>query len=172
MSPGLETHSVDVLPCRARARRPPDTTRIRSSSNAQCVPSVPSPPPRQLGLYGVPGLHAPQDFGALAQDAAARRVNDLCALLQHAASACVKLHALVGELSGHSGLYEALCRAQAQCRLPEEAVRVAASLRSEFERGGIHLPAAARAALQTEQARAVEAGHAWGFSTITDIGCT
>ena len=74
----------------------------------------------------------------------------------------------MGELNGHSGLYEALCRTQQQCRLPEEAARVASSLRSEFERGGIHLPAAARAALQTEQARAVEAGHAFLASALAD----
>jgi intermediate peptidase len=84
-----------------------------------------------------------------------------------AEGACVRLHALVGALNGHGGLYAALCGAQAACAagtappLSEEGARVAASLRAEFERGGIHLRAEQRDALEAAQARAVAAGHAF-----------
>ena len=85
----------------------------------------------------------------------------------HAAeAACVRLHAVVSDLNGRGGLYSALCAAQQACAegkeppLSPEAAHVAASLRAEFERGGVHLPAEARDALQSAQAQAVSAGHA------------
>ena len=70
-----------------------------------------------------------------------------------------QLIAYVGRLNGNSGLYTALCAAQEACAsgsappMSAEGARVAASLRDEFERGGVHLPAAKRErlhALQTE----------------------
>jgi len=85
-----------------------------------------------------------------------------------AEAACVHVHALVGALNSHTGLYSALCRAQEACAagaaapLSEEGSRVAASLRAEFERGGIRLPAAQRDELAAAQARAVAASHAFG----------
>jgi intermediate peptidase len=83
-----------------------------------------------------------------------------------AEQACVRLHATVADLNGRSGLYRALCDAQEACAqgrappLSAEGASVAASLRGEFERGGVHLPAPAREALQAAQAQAVAAGHA------------
>ena len=83
-----------------------------------------------------------------------------------AEAACVRLHATVADLNGRSGLYRALCDAQEACAqgrappLSPEGATVAASLRGEFERGGVHLPAQAREALQAAQAQAVAAGHA------------
>ena len=65
----------------------------------------------------------------------------------------------MGRLNGSTGLYTALCAAQEACAsgsappMSAEGARVAASLRDEFERGGVHLPAAQQerlAALQTE----------------------
>ena len=70
-----------------------------------------------------------------------------------------QLIAYVGRLNGNAGLHTALCAAQEACAsgaappMSAEGARVAASLRDEFERGGVHLPAAKQErlhALQTE----------------------
>ena len=63
----------------------------------------------------------------------------------------------MGRLNGNSGLYTALCAAQeagargAAPPMSAEGARVAASLRDEFERGGVHLPAAKRERLHALQ---------------------
>ena len=86
MSPGLEAHSVGGTQLEAepslhatpRAAPPPREFGLRSS-NGQCVPSVPSPPPHAcLASMASPACTPPRTLG---QDAV-RRVNDLCALLQ------------------------------------------------------------------------------------------
>ncbi len=89
-----------------------------------------------------------------------------------AEGACVTLHAFVAELNASAGLYGPLCAAQAAAAdgrtqpLSPEGARVAASLRAEFERGGIHLAAGARDALRAAQAEAVDAGLAFSRSLV------
>jgi intermediate peptidase len=95
-----------------------------------------------------------------------------------AEAAFVSLSAFVGRLNGHSGLYSALCAAQdAAARgvaapLSAEGARVAASLRVEFERGGIHLSPDERAKLHALQVDATSAGIAFGrnLSDVAALG--
>ena len=84
---------------------------------------------------------------------------------QAAADGTVRtLHSFVAQLNAHSGLYAPLCAAQASASFSAEGARVAASLRTEFERGGIHLAADKREALALAQAQAVDAGLAFSRS--------
>lgn len=91
-----------------------------------------------------------------------------------AQAAYTHLSAFVGSLNADEGLYSALVAAQAACadgrapRLSSEGELVAASLRAEFERGGIHLPERQRAALAAAQAAALHAGSAVGTALRDD----
>ncbi len=86
-----------------------------------------------------------------------RQTHSSPAWVAAASAAHEQLSAYVGRLNGNSGLYTALCAAQEACAsgsappMSAEGARVAASLRDEFERGGVHLPAAKRERLHALQ---------------------
>lgn len=120
----------------------------------------------QAGPFGestVRGLDEVSDVVCSVVDAAelCRQTHPSREWAAAAEAAALALHRHVAELNADAGLYGALCAAQAAGPLPPEAASVAASLRSEFERGGITLGPQQRARLAAAQGRGMEAGFAF-----------
>lgn len=78
-----------------------------------------------------------------------------------AEAAATTLHGYVAALNAHTGLYKAVCDALDTPALSREGRAVAASLRAEFERGGIALSSSGRERLKAAQAEALSCGFAY-----------